>query len=153
MEYYRSWLVWHSLVNISVGHDPNIKILKATQMFNVARKTLSDATYMHCFHKARIVPWESKTESENEVNITKNWKHLCQKLNSKVKLDDYIHVNNEVTVTVDGTEDLAMVWQWKTKKKTMAIIKISPNMEWCLWCFIMTKKRRSCLHTGNHYLN
>jgi hypothetical protein len=46
---------------------------------------------------------------ENEVNITKNWKHLRHKLNSKVKLYDYICVNNEVTVTADGTEDLAMV--------------------------------------------
>jgi len=47
--------------------------------------------------------------SENEVNITKNWKDLHQKLDSKVKLDDYICVNNEVTVTGDGTGDLAMV--------------------------------------------
>jgi len=64
-------------------------------MFNVARKTLSDARYTHCFHKATIVYSEWKTESENEVNITKNWKHLHQKLESKVKLDDYIRVNKK----------------------------------------------------------
>ena len=77
---------------------------------------LSDARYTHCFHKATIVSWECKIESENEVNITKNSKHLHQKLESKVKLDDYICVNKKVSVTADGTGDLAMLWQWRTKK-------------------------------------
>jgi hypothetical protein len=92
-----------------VCHDPNINILKATQKFNVVRKTLSDARYIHCFHKARIVSSECKTVSEYEVNITKNWKHLHHKLHSKVKMYHYICVNNEVTVTADGTVDLVMV--------------------------------------------
>ena len=83
---------------------------------------------MHFFHKAKIVSWECKTESENEVNTIQTWKHLHQKLDSKVKFDDYIHVDNEASVTAEITGDLTMVWQWKTRKKTMAIIKISLNM-------------------------
>jgi hypothetical protein len=34
---------------------------------------------------------------------------LCQKLDAKVKLDDFIHVDNEASVTAEVAGDLAMM--------------------------------------------
>jgi hypothetical protein len=80
------------LANISVGHDANINIVEALQMFSVAWKTLNASTIVNCFHKARIVPQDkckSETESESDADMVNNWQHLCQKLDVEVALDDF----------------------------------------------------------------
>lgn len=76
-------------------------------MSRVACKMLSAARIVQLFHKAGNVSWERKTESERDINIVKNWQNLCQKLDAKVKLDDFIHVDNEASATAEVTGDLA----------------------------------------------
>jgi hypothetical protein len=72
------WLVLQIFINISVGYDANINILEAIHMFSAAKKTSSAATIVHCFHKAGIIPQdECKIESGIDVDMAKNWQHLC----------------------------------------------------------------------------
>jgi hypothetical protein len=69
------------LANISVGHDRKINILEAIHIFSAAWKTLSAATVVNCFHRARIVPQdECKSEiySVSDADMVNNWQCLCK---------------------------------------------------------------------------
>jgi hypothetical protein len=55
------------LVKISVGHDANIKILEANQMFNDDWKTLSAATIVHSLTRLEV---RRKTNAKLVVKVT-----------------------------------------------------------------------------------
>jgi hypothetical protein len=54
------------LVKISVGHDANIKILEANQMFNDDWKTLSAATIVHSLTRLEV---SHKTNAKMKVKV------------------------------------------------------------------------------------
>jgi len=51
-------------------------------MCNAAWKMLTAATFVACFHKARIVPPEDECENESEgdTSVVQNWQWLCKAL-------------------------------------------------------------------------
>jgi hypothetical protein len=76
-----------------VGRDANINILEAIQMFTAAKKTSSAATILRCFLKAGIMQHDKcEMESESDVDMAKNWRHLYQKLDTEAEFDGFIRV-------------------------------------------------------------
>jgi len=66
-------------------------------MFSVVKKTSGAATIVHCFHKAGIIPQdEGKIESGIDVDMAKNWQHLCQKLDTEAEFSGFIRVDYDV---------------------------------------------------------
>lgn len=83
-------------------------------MFSVVKKTSGAATIVHCFHKAGIIPQdEGKIESGIDVDMAKNWQHLCQKLDTEAEFSGFIRVDYDVIaapqVTGESGDDMTLV--------------------------------------------
>ena len=122
-------------INNSLGHDANLNILEAIHMLSAAKKTSSAATIVHGFHKTRIVPQdECKIESGSDVDMVKNWQHLCQKLDAEAEFDGFIHVDDDVIaapeVTGESGDDVTLVMRRMTTMMKIPLL-LCRHPVWC----------------------
>jgi hypothetical protein len=104
--HYRLHLVQQILAIISVGHDTNINILEAIQVFSVVFKTLCAATSVNCCHKAKIAPQDkckSKTPSES----------LWRSVMTKKDIPDYMLGSSKILHTFTAESLLKQAVQTK----------------------------------------
>jgi hypothetical protein len=97
------------VANMSVGHDENVNILYALQLFTAAWKNLSITAVSNCRGEAGILSMRDEIMEENLIDDDDkyNWQQIRQKRNvlAEVMMEDFIIVDSDVAIIQETTDD------------------------------------------------